>query len=376
MHEPWIETNKNSVIIHWPNGKESEFHYAWLRDNCRCSECFHPLTHERTLITAIIPDDITATQAQVIRGEQLQVRWSHGQHQSLFSLEWLQQHNYSRASQQPLNNTEVLWGAELNNQVPTFNYSDVWEQDSQLIKWCEALCDYGLVILRGAPTSEGEVERFANRVAYVRETIYDRLHNVRMDPNAYNVASTSLELKPHTDMPNYNNPPGVQMFHFLANDTRGGESTAVDGFHVAKQLKAQDPHAYQILSNTPVSFRMHSSKGDVISCNPLLTLNTLGQLKVFRFSNQLMQPLNLSPEQVEPFYCAYKKLGRLIEEPSNLVSFKLNSGDIMATNNLRVMHGRLAFNASSGHRHLQLSYMDFDDVLSRIRMINKNQYAA
>ena len=44
----------------------------------------------------------------------------------------------------------------------------------------------------------------------------------------------------------------------------------------------------------------------------------------------------------------------------------------MVTNNLRVMHGRNAYDPSSGDRHLQLSYMDFDDLLSRIRMLLKS----
>ena len=44
---------------------------------------------------------------------------------------------------------------------------------------------------------------------------------------------------------------------------------------------------------------------------------------------------------------------------------------MMATNNLRVMHGRTSYDATSGDRHLQLSYMDYDDISSRIRMIKK-----
>jgi len=208
----------------------------------------------------------------------------------------------------------------------------------------------------------------------VRETIYDRLHNVRATPgeyNAYNVASTTLELKPHTDMPNYNNPPGVQMFHFLVNESEGGESTAVDGFNVAAQLKKQDPKAYDTLASTPMSFRMFSARGDIVSSNPLLTLDVFGELKVFRYSNQLAQTTTIAADKTTEFYRAYRQLGRLIEAPENMVQFRLNTGDIMVTNNLRVMHGRKSYDANAGARHLQLSYMDMDDVLSRIRMLHK-----
>ena len=170
-------------------------------------------------------------------------------------------------------------------------------------------------------------------------------------------------------MPNYNNPPGVQMFHFLANESVGGESTAVDGFHVAEQLRKEDSEAFNILARTPVRFKMVSSRGDVQAANPLLTLDPLGNLKVFRFSNQLAEPLMLSVDETEGFYRAYRKLGRMLDSTDYKIQFRLNTGDIMVTNNLRVLHGRNSYDANSGARHLQLSYMDFDDVLSRIRLL-------
>lgn len=350
---------------------EAKFHYLWLRDNCHCVDCRHPSTAERILVSAEIPLDLEAESARVL-DETLEITWSGDQHLSRYSLEWLAAHDYSRA--EPSSTPLKTWGRELEPDIPTYNYAELYDDPASLLGFCEAVRDVGLCIVRGAPSNDGEIERFAEHIACVRETIYDRLHNVRATPgeyNAYNVASTTLELKPHTDMPNYNNPPGVQMFHFLLNESIGGESTAVDGAHVAKKLKQQDPEAYRILSSTPMSFRMFSTRGDIVNSNPLLSLDADGELKVFRFSNQLAQPLALPPDKVDGFYRAYIKLGKLVEARENKVCFRLNTGDIMVTNNLRVMHGRNSYNPSSGGRHLQLSYMDYDDVLSRIRMLKK-----
>ncbi|NND00255.1 MAG: DUF971 domain-containing protein, partial [Gammaproteobacteria bacterium] len=359
--------------------QHARFHYVWLRDNCCCVECLHPETRERLLVTSTIPDDIAITSAE-LDGEDLAICWNDGSHQSRYKLDWLKTHNYSCSvfSQDIAQGEIKLWGREFQEHIPVFEYRQLLNDDEQLLRWCTSLRDYGLTIVRNAPLNEGEIERFAEFVAVVRETIYDRLHNVRATPgeyNAYNVASTTLELKPHTDMPVYNNPPGVQMFHFLVNDSEGGESTAVDGFKVAAQLKKDDPEAYRILATTPIKFKMFSDRGDVESSNPLLTLDTDGKLKVFRFSNQLAQPASMAPEKMESFYRAYRKLGRLIEAEENKVQFKLGTGDMMVTNNLRVMHGRNAYDPSTGDRHLQLSYMDMDDVMSRIRMILKKRAA-
>ncbi len=364
---------KNALTIELDQA--ATFHYVWLRDNCQCAQCVHPDTKERILVTHTIADDIAPESAE-LRGNELLVNWNQAQHQSRYSVDWLTAHNYSKHAfvSDSAMGSAVLWGNELQERIPTFLYQDLRNDNLALLEWCESLRDYGLSIVRGAPLEEGEIERFAEHVAVVRETIYDRLHNVRATPgeyNAYNVASTTLELKPHTDMPNYNNPPGVQMFHFLVNESEGGNSTAVDGFNVAKQLFEQDPDAHRVLSQTPVHFKMFSARGDIESRNPLLTLDTDQSLKVFRYSNQLAQPVNLSVDDMQAFYDAYRKLGRLVEAPENMVEFRLNTGDMMATNNLRVMHGRRAFDPSTGDRHLQLSYMDMDDVLSRIRMIRK-----
>jgi gamma-butyrobetaine dioxygenase len=371
----------NADRVGLDNNSIAEFHYPWLRDNCHCHECYHPDTHERILVSAEIPFCLRAETAQ-IEGDWLNVEWNDRGHKSAYQLTWLAEHSYSQSKlvsqntflADPAVGEITTWGRELQQNIATFDYAKLYADPSQLLAFCQAIRDYGLCIVRGAPAVEGEIERFAEHIACVRETIYDRLHNVRASPgeyNAYNVASTTLELKPHTDMPNYNNPPGVQMFHFLVNDSIGGESTAVDGARVAEQLKAQDPDAFDLLANTPICFRMFSDRGDVINSNPLLTLGVDGELRVFRFSNQLAQPVNLPVDKMEAFYLAYRKLGKLVEAPENKVEFRLNTGDLMVTNNLRVLHGRNAYDSSTGDRHLQLSYMDFDDVLSRIRMLLK-----
>ena len=377
-----LTINKSTLSLLLDGTDKNEYNFVWLRDNCQCEECLHPSTLERTLITSEIPEDIAPLTANVVDGELL-ITWNDKQHQSNYSFAWLSKLKQLEQDGQEANNCVFddpaagelqLWDNSLEDHIPTFNYNEIREDNAVLLAWCEAIRDVGLAIVRGAPTEEREIERFADYVGCVRETIYDRLHNVRATPNAYNaynVASTSLELKPHTDMPNYNNPPGVQMFHFLVNEAKGGMSTAVDGFNIARQLKEKDPEAYKTLSQIAVPFRMFSSRGDIFSANPLLSLDASGNLKVFRFSNQLAQTLKLPQQEMEAFYHAYRLLGRLIEDPNNMVKFRLNTSDMMATNNLRVMHGRTSYDVNSGDRHLQLSYMDYDDVLSRIRMIKK-----
>ncbi|KAF8340290.1 uncharacterized protein EI90DRAFT_2045994 [Cantharellus anzutake] len=48
-HQNVIRGDKE-VIIEW-NGAKSVFNNMWLRDHCRCPECFHPITRQRLVNT-------------------------------------------------------------------------------------------------------------------------------------------------------------------------------------------------------------------------------------------------------------------------------------------------------------------------------------
>jgi len=181
------------------NGENhSEFNYVWLRDNCACEECLHPSTQERTLITAKIPDDIAPAAAKK-EGEKLFITWNDKEHTSEYSFDWLHRHSYPMDKdslsgfEDPANGgTLKLWGKEFEAGIPTFDYKEITSNDNSLLAWCEAIRDVGLTIVRGAPTVEGEIERFAEHVGCVREVIYDRLHYTMCEPRRVNTMPIML----------------------------------------------------------------------------------------------------------------------------------------------------------------------------------------
>jgi gamma-butyrobetaine dioxygenase len=36
------------VEVSWADGSSARFHHVWLRDNCACGQCVHPITKEQT----------------------------------------------------------------------------------------------------------------------------------------------------------------------------------------------------------------------------------------------------------------------------------------------------------------------------------------
>jgi len=363
---PTVETYDDHLALRHAAGT-SAFHHVWLRDNCGCGECRVAQSGERRLFTPTIQDDIAPVGVDVDPdGSALDIDWNDGHH-TRFSVAWLLEHDYSsgpRSRSEPL-----LWDAAGLAEVPTFDHADVVGTTAGQLAYLHAVRDRGVAVVRGTPSREGEVERFAETIGHVRETAFERVHNVRHDPLGYNVAHTSFELKPHTDLPSYHWPPSIQLLHFLVNEATGGESTVTDGWAVVADLRREDPEAFEVLTRIPVTFQLFSADEDTYATAPIIQLDTEGRVTTFRFSNQLAQPLHASFEDVGAFYRAYRALGRRIESDRYKVAFRTRSGDLLTVHGHRVMHGRLAFDPASGDRHLQDVYMEYDDLMARRRVL-------
>ncbi|CAN5513267.1 gamma-butyrobetaine dioxygenase [soil metagenome] len=350
------------------DGTDRHFHYVWLRDNCWCSECKVAQSAERRLYTANIADHLVATQAEQDDDQRLRVEWS-DEHRSTYSAQWLRTHDYSEAARASRRHDPTLWNASLG-QIPRFEHADVVDTSEGQLAYLDALRDYGVAVVSNTPSIPGEVERFAETIGHVRETAFERIHNVRHDPSGYNVAHTPLELKPHTDLPSYQWPPSIQLLHFLVNEASGGESTVTDGWAILADLRRADPAAFDTLTQVPVRFQLFSEDEDTGATAPLVQLDSAGQVRTFRYSNQLAQPLDVPFDDVDRFYDAYRTLGRMIDSNRYKLVFKTHSGDLLTVHGHRVMHGRLTYDPSSGARHLQDVYMEFDDMMARRRVLS------
>ncbi len=348
------------------DGVVRTFHYVWLRDNCWCDDCRIRQTAERRLFTADISADIAPEHAAIDGRGTLRVTWNDG-HRSAYSPRWLARYDYGDQARAARRHEPRLWDATF--VPPSFAHDDVIGGGAGQLAYLDALRDHGVAVVRGVPTVDGQVARFAEALGHVREVAFERIHNVRHDPAGYNVAHTADELKPHTDLPSYSWPPSVQLLHFLVNESLGGDSVVVDGWRVLADLRREDPGAFDTLLSVPVPYQLFSAAEDTYAVAPMIQLDTDGRVRTFRFSNQLAQPLDVSPELVEPFYAAYRRLGAMIDSERYRVVFKAEDGDLLTVHGHRVLHGRLPFDPRSGARHLQDVYMEWDDLMARRRVL-------
>jgi gamma-butyrobetaine dioxygenase len=362
-----LELAADHLTVHEADGAQ-RFHYVWLRDNCPCAQCRIDETGERRLFTADIPDGIAPRSASLDEPGRLAIAWNDG-HESTFSTAWLARYDEGQARRGGRRTETVLWGAELAEALPRFPHDAVVNTVDGQLAYLDAMAAYGVAIVTGAPSKPGQVESFAETIGHVREVAFERVHNVEHDPAGYNAAHTAGELKPHTDLPSYHWPPSVQLLHFLTNQTTGGETVLVDGWRVLSELRRDDSEAFQVLASVPVDFQLFSEHEDTQACAPMVTLDAEGNVATFRFSNQLALPLDAPFDEVGPFYRAYRKLGRMLTDDAYRVEFPTDDGDLITVHGHRVLHGRLPYDPSSGARHLQDVYMEYDDLMARRRVL-------
>ena len=365
-HSAGVATFARHLVVP-VDDRVASFHYVWLRDNCWCSQCRVSQTQERHLWTADIPADIAPRWLSLDDDGTLRIRWN-DDHDSAYSAGWLRAHDYSDQARAERRHEPTLWDASLSS-LPTFDYEAVVGSADGQLAYLSAIRDFGVAIVRNTPSIAGEVERFAESIGHVRETAFERIHNVRHDPTGYSVAHTPAELMPHTDLPSYHWPPSIQLLHFLVNEAAGGESTLIDGWAVLADLREEDPAAFATLARVPVAFQVFSDDEDTYAISPLVQLDVEGRVRGFRFSNHLAQPLDTAFEDVEAFYAAYRTLGQKLRTDRYKVAFKTANGDLLTVHGHRVLHGRLSFDPSSGARHLQDVYMEYDDLMARRRVL-------
>ncbi|XP_061671193.1 gamma-butyrobetaine dioxygenase isoform X2 [Syngnathoides biaculeatus] len=364
------------VEVEWEDGGQSLYPFTWLRDNCQCSLCTLQSAQARKLLMSDLDIHTGINIVKVTNDSKLSIVWP-DQHTSVFDAEWLKKRSFSHEARQAMQeelflNERYYWDSKL--RIPTANYVDVLHDDKAALAWLVALRRVGIVYLKGAPAEQGHVAKLAERIGYLRLTFYGHTWQVVDKYMANNVAYTSGNLSLHTDYPALHFAPGVQFLHCIGQAEEGGDSEVVDGFHAAERLRADDPEAFRTLASLLVDFTdtgtdycdfMLQSKKRIID------LNEQGQVVRINYNNATRDSvLDLPLHQVQPFYRALKAFVDIMKRAENVVTYKMEPGHMVTFDNWRLLHGRKSYISRPDRvRHLEGAYLDWDEVMSRLRIL-------
>ncbi|MDF0729267.1 gamma-butyrobetaine dioxygenase [Pseudomonas entomophila] len=359
------------VTVTWADGRVSPFHSLWLRDNCPCDECVYTVTREQVFQVADVPEDTQPQAASIGDDGRLRVLWDDG-HASAYDPGWLRAHAYDAqtlAEREASRPRKHRWVADL--ALPVFEHTAVMHDDAALLHWLLAVRDTGLTQLQGVPTEPGTLLALARRISFIRESNFGVLFDVRSKADADSNAYTAFNLPLHTDLPTRELQPGLQFLHCLVNDATGGASTFVDGFAIAEALRTEAPEAYRLLCETPVEFRNKDRHSDYRCRAPVIALDSHGEVQEIRLANFLRAPFQLEAAVMPAYYLAYRRFIQMTREARFRFTQRLEAGQLWCFDNRRVLHARDAFDPASGARHFQGCYVDRDELLSRILVLQR-----
>jgi gamma-butyrobetaine dioxygenase len=357
---------------------------VWLRANCPCGQCVDFRSGQRLVSITELPADPTVTeitemtQITEIAGVaghlgSVRVTFAPDGHQAEFAASWLA----GLTEQAPDPRTEDakrLWTAStFGSGLPGTTWPSYAADPGQRAGCLESLLADGFFVLHEVPAEPGMVLTVAQSLAFVRETNYGQLFDVRVVADPANLAYSALAIGPHTDNPYRDPVPTVQLLHCLVNAAEGGDSSLVDGFMAARLLRAADPEAFGVLAGTPVTFRYTDATADLTATKPMIGVDPDGRIRQVRFNNRSLQPLALARDAAA-FYAAYRSFAEILLRPSLTATFRLDPGDCVVFDNTRILHARTAFTAA-GQRHLQGCYADLDGVASQLAILRRGATA-
>ena len=366
--------NGSGLNVEWTDGKKSNFNFMWLRDNCPLD--MDEDTRERTFNILEVSENIHPKNYKINLDGKLEIEWSEGHHTSFYDPKWLRKNCYTLKEKYV--SPYKLWDSKLNSNLESISigYENIMQSDEALIQWLNLIHEKGFSIVKNSPTEKKSALPLLNRISHIRETFFNTPFEVISIPKPNNLAYTSKRLVNHMDLPYYELPPGYQFLHCLVNNAEGGMSRAVDGFFVADYLRNNDPETFKTLTRVPAVFvnRDYTQDKKRLYHAQEITLNKDGDYNDIRFSVPTMGIMDCSPEDMDKFYKAHHKFGKLLHDKRFMVEFKLKEGDIFCFNNRRVLHGRTEYDPNTGHRHLQGYYLDRDEIISRLHYLKKAEF--
>ncbi|KAJ4148433.1 hypothetical protein LMH87_002902 [Akanthomyces muscarius] len=371
---------------------------AALRDGCQCAACKDPSSGQKSFASIEIPSALSIANVRE-KADGLGVAFeneiprfvsSSQQHETTVPWESLELAFGARspldmAVVPPVFNSVraragiVLWDrAAIAQRVRTIDYHAFMSDDGGGdARWAVVLdlVRLGLVYLTNVPRDEASVVRIATRLASIRETFYGRTFDVRAKPNAENVAYTSGYLGLHQDLLYLDPPPKIQILHCLDNSCAGGESLFSDGERAGRLLLNHDAAAAPLRAH-PVPYAYTRNGYSYAQRRPLLHYDRDGRFENVFWSPPFQGGRLADEAPLKPWLAGARVFERLINADAAVHQRKMAPGECVLFDNLRVMHGRTAFDAGGGgSRWLRGAYIAQEDFVSIATQIPREMLA-
>ena len=343
------------------------FNYYWLRDVCPSS--IDPITRERVFDVSELP---CAPYPHAVRLEDdaLVIDWRDEEHRTSLSLSLLESFaaNDGRVPD-PAALPRRPWLSDGYSNFVRVSQREINQSDQARQRFARAVIEDGIALVTGVDDSDDGLTQLAQTLGPITPTVDGYYFDVRVTIHPTNLAYTANALELHTDLPNEEAAPGVQFLHCRANTVEGGRSLFVDGTAVAEALRKEKPEDFRLLSSYDIPFFRRHDGFDYRSHQRVIELDTLGNVSGLTISQHLQDTLDLPQNLLDDYYPAFCRLISMLKEDRFVTRFRLKAGECIVFDNHRVVHGREAFVADQGERHLRGCYVDRGALRSTYRTL-------
>uniref|UniRef100_A0A182K094 Trimethyllysine dioxygenase, mitochondrial n=1 Tax=Anopheles christyi TaxID=43041 RepID=A0A182K094_9DIPT len=351
--------------------------YVWLRDHCRCEECYNVATFQRSTSILDLPLDIQPASCDICDGK-IDIVWQDG-HRSSYDLS-LVMDNYADNHRKRLEEHRsqlVLWDRELiSTQSASYarvTLNDLLCEDSVMRQVVGSLITYGFAFITKVPPNQQSTEMAVKRIFPVQRTLFGDMWTFsesKMDHS--DTAYTNGFLGPHTDNTYFSDAAGLQVLHCIQFNGKGGETLLVDGFRAVERLRASDPAVYERLCEYPLEAeyieedKHHRYVAPVIKRHRMLT----DAVEQIRFNPYDRAPMRtLAPGEVPQFYADYRKLAEELHREEAQWKFQLTPGTVLIFDNWRVLHGRMAYSGKRVMTGCYVARTEYQSVARTMQLI-------
>ena len=353
----------DSLHVKFKNKLDDNFLNIWLRDHAKDDENWDKRSNQRKTYTANLDSNLFIKEASIgENGSHINILWSDSESFIKYSAKFLQDNLIKKEFK---NHKYFLWKSkDIDDQV-YLNYNDVLSKDGFKF-FLKNLYEFGFCVIKNCKTEMETVETIANKIGYVRESIFGGLWEFESNENMADSAYTQEELRPHTDSTYSKDAPGLQLLLCCDYNATGGESIMVDGFKIAETLK-KEKEIFDILSNIEVPGRYVGDGVILEASRPVFKFNSKEELVQVSFNNYDRAEFRIENQLMLKFYDAIKKFDNL----ANKVEFQwrhiLKPGELLIFNNWRILHGRGSF---KGKRKMSGCYINMEDFESICKINN------
>lgn len=367
-----VALDHNGLTVALPDIGSAYFNAWWLRDNCPTS--FDSETRERSF--DIFHHETTPRPADArIDDGALVVRWSGEDHVSRYPLEFLKTYASGARRTDPADLPRVPWFADHYPDIVRVSHPSLLDDAEERRRWMEALLTEGIAIVTDMPDTDEALTQTAGLLGTIRPSFFGAYFDVRVHIKPTNLAYTSKALELHTDVPAEELAPGIQYLHCRRNSVVGGQNLFLDGTAVANDLRAIDPDAFRLLSETEIPFYKEHDGIDMRARQRVIELDHNGEVSGLTISQHLADIFDLPQRFLDSYYPAFVKFGRMLQNEKYVMRFTLGAGECISFDNHRIVHGRAAYSATSGERYLRGTYTDRGELRGLYRaMVSEGRF--